>query len=107
MQDPEFAAAYDQHRARIDAVDELMRALDEAREGQGLTKATLARRINAEPAAVRRLFSQANPNPQIGRVVDVAHELGLEIVVQPKRVTPRRRAAGSRRQRARLADATG
>lgn len=85
MEDPEFEAAYRQHRARIDAIDELMRAIDEAREEQGITKAALARRIQAEPAAVRRLFSQAAPNPQIARVVDMAHELGLEIVLQPKR----------------------
>jgi ribosome-binding protein aMBF1 (putative translation factor) len=93
MEDPEFEAAYKQHRARIDAIDELMRALDEAREQQGITKATLARRIQAEPAAVRRLFSQATPNPQIARVVDMAHELGLEIVIQPKRAARRPRAA--------------
>jgi ribosome-binding protein aMBF1 (putative translation factor) len=93
MEDPEFAAAYKQHRARIDAVDGLMRALDVAREKQGITKATLARRIQAEPAAVRRLFSQAAPNPQIARVVDMAHELGLEIVLQPRRPARRRRFA--------------
>ena len=93
MEDPEFEAAYKQHRARIDAIDELMRALDEAREKQGLTKATLARRIQAEPAAVRRIFSQATPNPQIARVVDMAHELGLEIVIQPKRPVRRPRVA--------------
>ncbi len=91
MEDPEFEAAYKQDRARIDAIDDLMRALDEAREEQGITKAMLARRIQAEPAAVRRLFSQATPNPQIARVVDMAHELGLEIVVQPKRPTRRPR----------------
>lgn len=85
MEDPEFEAGYKQHRARIDAIDELMRALDDAREQQGITKATLARRIQAEPAAIRRIFSQAAPNPQIARVVDMAHELGLEIVIRPTR----------------------
>ena len=93
MEDPEFEAAYKQHRDRIDAIDAVMRALDEAREKQGMTKANLARRIQAEPAAVRRIFSQATPNPQIGRVVDMAHELGLEIVVQPKRPVRRPRVA--------------
>lgn len=93
MEDPEFEAAYKQHRARIDAIDELMRGLDEAREKQGITKAMLARRIQAEPAAIRRIFSQATPNPQIARVVDMAHELGLEIVIQPKRPARRPRVA--------------
>jgi hypothetical protein len=58
-----------------------------------MTKATLARRIQTEPAAVRRTFSQATPNPPIARVVDMAHELGLEIVIQPKRRVRRPRIA--------------
>ena len=85
MQDPEFAESYRLHRARIDAIDNLMRAIDEERERQHLTKAELAARIDAQPAAIRRLFSQPSPNPQIGRLVDMAHELGLEIVVKRRR----------------------
>lgn len=95
MEDPGFEAAYRHHRARVDAIDELMRTLDEARLRQGMTKATLARRIQAKPAAIRRLFSQAGPNPQIARVVDMAHELGLEIVVRPRRRTRRPTEAGA------------
>lgn len=85
MQDPEFVESYGLHRARIDAIDTLMRALDEERERQKMTKADLARRIEAEPAAVRRLFTESRPNPQIGRLVDVAHELGLEITLRRRR----------------------
>ena len=88
MQDAEFAESYQLHRARIDAIDALMRAIDEARERQHLTKTELAGRIDAQPAAIRRLFSQPRPNPQIGRLVDMAHELGLELVIRPR---PRRR----------------
>ena len=39
MKAPAFAAEYRQARAEIDAVDTLIRALDEARERSGLTKA--------------------------------------------------------------------
>ncbi len=85
MQDPEFVESYRLHRARIEAIDTLMRALDEERERQKMTKADLARRIKADPAAVRRLFTESRPNPQIGRLVDVAHELGLEITLQRRR----------------------
>jgi hypothetical protein len=74
MHDQEFAESYRLHRARIDAIDNLMRAIDEERERQHLTKAELA--------AIRRLFSQRSPNPQIGRLVDMANELGLEVVVR-------------------------
>jgi len=87
MQDPEFAESYQQHRARINAIDTLMHALDEERERQKMSKADLARRIEAEPAAVRRLFTESRPNPQIGRLVDIAHELGLEIKLTRRRPT--------------------
>lgn len=92
MQDPEFAESYRQHRARIDAIDTLMQALDEERERQKLSKADLARRIEAEPAAVRRLFTESRPNPQIGRLVDIAHELGMEITLTKRRRTRARRS---------------
>ncbi len=92
MQDPEFAESYRLHRARIDAVDTLMRALDEERERQKMTKADLARRIEAEPAAVRRLFTESSPNPQIGRLVDIAHELGFEISVKKRKRSARGRS---------------
>jgi hypothetical protein len=82
MQDPAFAESYRLHRARVDAIDALMRAIDEERERQHLTKTELAERSDAQPAAIRRLFSQRTPNPQIGRLVDMAHELGLEVVVR-------------------------
>ena len=85
MQEPEFAESYALHRARIDAIDTLMRALDDERERRNMTKADLARRIEAEPAAIRRLFTEARPNPQIGRLVDMAHELGFEITVRRRR----------------------
>lgn len=85
MQDPEFAESYRLHRPRIDAIDTLMRGLDDERERRKMTKADLARRIEAEPAAVRRLFTESQPNPQIGRLVDIAHELGFEITLQRRR----------------------
>jgi ribosome-binding protein aMBF1 (putative translation factor) len=92
MQEPEFAESYALHRARIDAIDALMHALDDERERRKMTKADLARRIEAEPAAIRRLFTEARPNPQIGRLVDMAHELGLEITLTRRR----RRSAATR-----------
>ena len=91
MQDAEFAESYRLHRARIDAIDSLMRAIDEERERQHLTKTDLAERIDAQPAAIRRLFSQRTPNPQIGRLVDMANELGLEVVI--RRRSRRRRSS--------------
>lgn len=90
MQDPDSAESYKIHRARIDAIDAVMQAIDDERERQHVTKTELAERIDAQPAAIRRLFSQRTPNPQIGRLVDMAHELGLEVVIR-RRSRRRRR----------------
>lgn len=87
MQDPAFRIAYDRARARIDAVDELIRALDEERTAQGLSKAELARRMGAQPESIRRLFSTASPNPTMTTYIAAAQALGVEL----KPVRPRRR----------------
>ena len=54
--EPGYADAYDEARRRIDAIDRLVRALDDRREELGLSKAELARRAELAPEAVRRLF---------------------------------------------------
>ena len=90
MRDPRMRAAYEASRARIAMIDGLVRALDEARQDQGLTKAELARRIGAEPAAIRRLLTAPEPNPTMATFVGAAQALGLEI-----NVTPMRRASRS------------
>ena len=81
MRDPVFRAAYVQSRARIDAINRTIRELNDRREALGLSKAELARRVGANQAAIRRLFSAAEQNPTIGTLFDVAHALDLEIRV--------------------------
>ena len=93
MKDPEFRAAYERSRARIDAIDELVRALDTERVAQGLPKAELARRMGVPPEMIRRLFSATSPNPTMKTVVAAAHALGLKVQAVPasaKRRRPRR-----------------
>jgi len=85
--EPGYAEAYDEARRRVDAIDRLVRALDDRREELGLSKAELARRAELAPEAVRRLFSVDSPNPTIGTLTALADALGLELV-------PRRRKAG-------------
>src|ERR1041385_5546814 len=82
MRTSEFAAEYSQVRAEIDAVDTLIRALDRTRAGVGLSKADLARRIDAKPEIVRRLLTDASGNPTMSTVLKVASALGchLELV---------------------------
>jgi DNA-binding phage protein len=85
--EPGYAEAYDDAPRRVDAIDRLVRALDDRREELGLSKAELARRAKLAPEAVRRLFSVDSPNPTIGTLAALADALGLELV-------PQRRQAG-------------
>lgn len=94
--DPEFADANAEARARIDAIDQVVRSLDAAREELGISKAELARRIGVRPESMRRLFSAPSPNPTLDTVVAVAQALQLTVRVESERHAarrPRRRAA--------------
>ena len=98
MKDSAFAAEYGQARAEIDAVDTLIRALDEARERSGLTKAGLARRIDAKPEIVRRLLSEAGSNPTMATVLKLASAVDchLELVPNTRRRKVRHAATAGR-----------
>jgi ribosome-binding protein aMBF1 (putative translation factor) len=94
MKEPEFAAAYRSARAEIDAIDSLVRALDQARVEQGLSKSELARRIGARPELVRRLFTDKQANPTWKTVTSLAKELDCHLELVPN--APRRRSAEAR-----------
>lgn len=83
LKDPEFLREYVATSIQIATVDRILNELDDAREASGLSKAELARAISANPAAVRRLFSTAEPNPTLGTLARVAAALGLRITVAP------------------------
>lgn len=95
MKDPAFAAEYAQSRAEIDAIDTLIRALDQARERSGMSKADLARRIHAKPEIVRRLLTDASSNPTMSTVLKLVSALGyhLELVPNARSTSGRRRAS--------------
>lgn len=83
--DPEFREAYDDAARRIRQVDELVRALDNAREQRGMTKAELARRAGMAPEVVRRLFTAEGPNPTAATLVALADVLDVELIARPVR----------------------
>jgi len=83
MKRPRFATAYGRARAEIDAVDDLIRALDEKRIAISMTKAELARRISASPEVVRRLLTAADANPTMETVLRIAHAVGLRLALEP------------------------
>lgn len=83
LRDPEFLRHYVVESMRIATIDRIVNALDEARDAADLSKAALARAINAEPAVVRRLFSAGHVNPTLGTLAEVAAALGMRITLEP------------------------
>lgn len=83
LQDPEFLRKYVAESVRIATIDRIVNGLDAARKVAGLSKAELARAINSEPAAVRRLFSAGHVNPTLGTLAEVAASLGMRVVLEP------------------------
>lgn len=83
LEDPQFLREYVAQSIRIATIDRIVNELDAAREAAGLSKAELARAINSEPAAVRRLFSAGHVNPTLGTLAEVAAALGMRVVLEP------------------------
>lgn len=83
LEDPHFLREYVREAVRIATIDQLVNALDDAREAAGLSKAELARAISAEPAVVRRLFSAGHVNPTLGTLAEMAAALGMRVTLEP------------------------
>lgn len=79
-QSPAFAEAFDRAQRDIEATNEFMAAIADILEERGLSKAELARRIDRDPSAVRKLFLEG-ANPTLDTALQVLHALGLEMVV--------------------------
>lgn len=92
LEDPEFRAEFVLQSVRIQTVDHVINALDDARMSKDLSKAELARAIGADPAAVRRLFT-AHGNPTLKTLSDLAAALGLRITIEPMPQTEARAVA--------------
>ena len=85
MNDPVFASAYAETRAVIDSTDALIRTLEEARLLVGVSKADLARQIEARPEIVRRLFTAKDSNPTLVTVLKLVEALGFHLELVPNR----------------------
>lgn len=82
LEDRDFRREFVLESLRIQTIDRIVNALDDARVELGWSKAQLARAINTEPATVRRLFS-AKGNPTLSTLAEIAGALGLRISVEP------------------------
>ena len=85
LRDPSFREQFEVARIEIAATDALVRALERAREGRGISKAELARRMSVKPEIVRRLLTDAGGNPTVGTVLKVATALDCHLELVPNR----------------------
>lgn len=84
LADPDFLRAYVTNWVRVTTTDSIINGLDDARQAAQLTKAALARAINADPSTLRRLFvAGSHPNPTIGTVAEMASALGMRLTLEP------------------------
>ena len=83
LEDAEFLREYVVESIRIATIDSIVNSLDDAREAAGLSKASLARAINADPATMRRLFTGKTSNPTLATLAEVAAALGMRVALEP------------------------
>lgn len=89
LQDPEFLREYVAQWVRVSTTDSIINSLDEARIEAGLSKAALARAINTDPAALRRLLGKSRSNPTLGTVAELAAALGMRVTLEPLNASER------------------
>lgn len=70
-------------RARIAAVDRVVRALDERRRDLGLSKAQLARQAGMRPEVVRRILGAGPANPTLSTVISLASAMSMDVTISP------------------------
>jgi hypothetical protein len=93
MRDRSFARGMRRARQEVDAVDQIIRALDESRIDLRISKAELARSISAKPEIVRRLLTAKSPNPTLATVVKIAAALRLRVQLDAAIASEARRTA--------------
>ncbi len=95
LQDPEFRDAFEREVRDIARVQEILAALDAAREEAGLSKADLARLTGAHPAAVRKLLTSGAGNPNLLSLVRMLDVTGLELRLVKARKRARSATGGT------------
>lgn len=74
-----------------------MRAqIEAARDAKDLSKADLARLIEKNPAAIRRLLTSEDFNPELRTLIQVAGAVGLKLELVRQRRSYRKRNSGQR-----------
>jgi len=97
---PEYRQALDTARARIAAVDGVVKALDERRRDLGLSKAELARRAGMRPEVVRRILGAGPANPTLATVISLASAMSMNVTISAPADRTQSGASGTRRRTA-------
>ena len=97
---PEYRQALEAARARIAAVDSVVRALDERRQDLGLSKAELARQAGMRPEVVRRILGAGPANPTLATVISLASAMSMDVTVSAPADRTQSGAYGTRRRTA-------
>ena len=83
LKDPAFKKAFRRQLRLHKSEQQLLAALDAARERQNMTKSELARRTGTKLAAVSRLFRRSAPaNPRLETLLELIEALDLRVEVQ-------------------------
>lgn len=90
LEDPGYRHHFVLESQRIAAIDAVINQLNELREEQDISKAALARAIERDPAAVRRILTAKSVNPTLALVADLAAVLGYRVVLAPMSAQERR-----------------
>ena len=97
---PEYRHALDAARARIAAVDGVVRALDERRRDLGLSKAELARQAGMRPEVVRRILGAGPTNPTLSTVISLSSAMSMDVTISVPADRTQSDASGTRRRTA-------
>jgi len=92
---PEYREALEAARLRINAVDNVVRALDERRRALKLSKAELARRAGMRPEVVRRLLGAGPANPTLSTIISLAGAMSLDVTISDSALASDRQSDAS------------
>jgi DNA-binding phage protein len=87
-EDPEFREEFERQQREIAVIDAIVKSLDALRQFNGISKAELAREVDKNPAAIRRLLT-ASGNPELRTVVALADALEADVQIVPRKRSAR------------------
>lgn len=93
LEDPEYLRKFLLESIRLSTLSKIINQLDEMRQESGLTKAELARQLDAQSSNVRRFFSKGTINPTLSTLTEVASALGMRVTLVPMEEGERKKIA--------------